>query len=238
MSKEPDARFVAYLDMLGIANLTLHRPEMAWAALSKLATERARVRGYKILDKATGEDMSERLYDFTFSDTIVIMTRGDEEHDLSAIVTTSLELFIASLAASIPIRGAIAHGRFLFNLDYSLFSGPPLVRSYRLAEEAQWLGVVLEPDIAQGTRQIPLVCGGVPVALEWDVPLKGGTTEKRHVLDWPCTHRPNWKVEPPISVEAFYGAFEPLFGPLDTLTRDARGKYENTTSFVNERLAT
>lgn len=237
MNAPPDSRFVAYFDMLGIAGLTLERPEMAWEALSKMAKEKARIRGYKIVDKETGEEISERLYDLTFSDTIIIMTRGDDDLDLSAIVLTSLELFIAALAASIPVRGAIAHGRFLFNLDYSLFSGPPLVRAYQLAEEAQWLGVVLEPVIAQRTQQIPLVCGGVPLAVEWDVFLKRGQVEKRHVLDWPRTHRENFEVDPPISVEAFYQAFKQLFGALEDLPPDVRRKYENTTAFVNERLA-
>lgn len=236
--REPDARFVAYFDMLGIASLTLDRPDMAWDALSKLALERARIRGYGLLDKDSGEELSGRLYDLTFSDTIIIMSRGDDDLDLSAIVVTSLELFVAALAASIPVRGAIAHGRFLFNLEHSLFSGPPLVRAYQLAEAAQWLGVIVEPVVAARSREIPLECGDVPVTLEWEVPQKGGPAVTQNVFDWPRTHRRNFKAGPPISVEDFYQAFEQLFGPLEALPPEVKRKYDNTTAFVNSRLST
>lgn len=75
----------------------------------------------------TGEVVRDRVTSFTFSDTIVAFSFGDTPADLRAIVILVTELFMKALHYSIPLRGGIAHGRFMFNFDHNLFVGPALV---------------------------------------------------------------------------------------------------------------
>lgn len=63
-----------------------------------------------------------------------------------------------------------------------------------------------------------------------------GSSVSRPVLAWPRSHRGNFRVEPPISLDQCYEAFEQLSGPLSGLSLTVRAKYENTVAFVNAML--
>lgn len=232
-----DLRYVAYFDMLGMSQLTVRDPDLAWQALSGLSNAQQEILRLEIELTSTAERIQDRVRAFTFSDSIVMFSLSDEPSDTWAIVVLAAELFARALHYSIPIRGAISHGRFLFNFECNLFSGPPLVSAYRLAEEAQWLGVRVDEVVAARVQAVPITSpSGAPVVISWAVPVKSGGTVISHVLDWVCTHRANFTVATPISVEAFYQAFVRLFGQLEQLPGDVRAKYENTVQFVNERL--
>ena len=232
-----DSRYVAYFDMLGMSELTVRDPELAWRALSELSNAQQEILQLEIKLQATAERIQDRVRAFTFSDSIVMFSLSDGLPDTWAIVVMACELFARALRYCIPIRGAISHGRFLFNLDRNLFTGPPLVAAYQLAEEAQWLGIRVDEAVASRAQGIPINSPrGRPVIIKWEVPVKFGGTAMSHVVDWVETHRQNFKVTTPIGVDAFYQAFVQLFGPLEALPANVRLKYENTVEFVNERL--
>lgn len=232
-----DSRYVAYFDMLGMSQLTLRDPEAAWQAVSGLNQAQHEILRFSIELPGTSQTIYDRVRAFTFSDSIVMFSLSDGPSDTWAIVVLATELFARSLHYCIPIRGALAHGRFLFNFDRNLFVGPPLVSAYHLAEDAQWLGVRVDETVAANARAIPISSPrGRPAIIEWLVPLKSGAKALSHVIDWPETHRANFKVTAPIGVEAFYQAFVGLFGCFADLPAEVRLKYENTVEFVNERL--
>lgn len=232
-----ESRYVAYLDMLGMSQLTVRDPELAWQALSGLNETQQEILGLEIELLTTGNRIRDRVRAFTFSDSIVMFSLSDELPDTWAMVILASELFTQALHCCIPVRGAIAHGRFLFNLERNLFAGPPLVSAYHLAEEAQWLGVRVDEAVAARAQAIPINSPrGRPVVIEWGVRVKSGARIVSHVVDWVETHRANFTVPPPIGVEAFYEAFVRMFGRLEELPLDVRVKYENTVEFVNERL--
>ena len=60
-------------------------------------------------------------------------------------------MFSLLLSRSIPVRIGVAHGLFVLNFDVGVFVGPALVKAYRLGEEAQWLGAVLDDTVAERT---------------------------------------------------------------------------------------
>ena len=144
------------------------------------------------------------------------------------------------------MRIGIAHGLFVFNGDEGLFVGPPLVQAYRLGEEAQWIGAVVDDVVAERMGELSpkfLSGDGLPLLVDWQVPIKtsaeAGTAsrEARHVLAWPRSHRCNFHdVQYPIPVYDFYRAFEQLFGRFSELPRRDQAKYENTVEFVNAML--
>lgn len=235
-------RYVAHVDMLGMSQVTLKDPKLAWSILSEIViARRCRVESASYTVNGRDVKITDHVAAFTFSDTILLFTKGDKSEDLRSILLTCLELFAALLSRSTPIRVGVAHGLFIFNQDENAFVGPPLVQAYRLGEEAQWLGAVLDQTVADRAAQLqpPLQDpNGGNLIVQWKVPLKTGKKALLPVLAWPRSHRNNFKVRPPISAETFYQAFVQLFGPFEGLRAQDREKYENTVAFVNAMLTT
>lgn len=235
-------RYVAHADILGMSELTLRDPRLAWSAVSAMALalqRRVRHVSYTI-DNRTFR-LSDYVAALTFSDTILLFTRDDSSESLRSIIFGCSELFSELLSRCVPIRVGVAAGLFVFNLDQGIFVGPPLVQAYRIGEEAQWLGAVLDSDVAariavlhprlEDQNQQDLV-------VQWEVPLKASGNATRPVLAWPRSHRNNFTVPPPISVDQFYQGFAQYFGPFAGLDLGKREKYENTVQFVNSMLNT
>ena len=232
-----DERFVGFFDMLGMSKLSLRNPDVAWGALSDFADAKDRILNLEIQILSSKEVIRDRVRAFMFSDSIVVFTKSNQLADTYAIVILCSELFSIALRACVPLRGAIAHGRFLFNIEQNLFVGPPLVNAYRLSEDAQWLGIRVDKVVTQKANAIPLLSErNKPVIIDWEVPTKSGGWVKSAVIDWVETHRNNFKVEPPITIQQFYEAFIPMFGPYNELSIPVQNKYENTVAFINERL--
>jgi len=233
-----DHRYVAHLDMLGMSELTIRDPDLAWSVLCDLSRAKEERLGLHFERIDTGEVIGDRVTSFTFSDTIVIFSRSDEDADAYAMVLLVTEIFTRALYYGVPLRGGIAHGRFLFNFDYNLFAGPALVRAYQLSEEAQWLGIRVDEAIAKKAAAVPIRSErGRDTTIRWPVPTKDGVLSDSYVINWVETHRHTFMVPHPISLDAFYGPFTRLFGPVAGLPASVRSKYLNTVSFINHQLA-
>jgi len=232
-------RYVAHVDMLGMSGLTLRDPKLAWSAVSEMVLALQAIKRLVYTINGQNIRIADHVGSFTFSDTVLLFTRGDEAEDLRSILFSCDELFSRLLHRSLPFRIGVAHGLFVFNLDEGVFVGPPLIQAYRLGEEAQWLGAVLDQPVAEYAAHLEPAHKdgkGLDVILPWNVTLKSGGSVCRQVLAWPRSHRANFQVKPPISVEQFYQAFEQFFGPLSGLRPADRAKYENTVTFVNAML--
>ena len=214
-----DNRFVAHFDMLGMGALTKRDPDLAWEKLTDLsmACDKRLSLGIQLLD--TNELIADQIRTLTFSDTVIVFSKGNDENDALAMVLLTTELFTYSLHCCVPLRGGIAHGRFAFNLDLNLFSGPALVDAYELGEPSQWLGVVLDQHTADIISRLPVgkSINNSEIIVPWDIPCKDGIVRRRKVVNWPETHRHNYAGPVPLNVEAFYAPFAPLFGPYDEL---------------------
>ena len=233
-------RYVAHVDMLGMSGLMLKDPKLAWAAVSKMAQAKERIFGLSSTVGGRRVILKDHVAAFTFSDTILLFTKSDDADDLRAVLMVCLELFAQVLHGSIPVRIGVAHGHFVFNGDEGLFVGPPLVNAYRLGEAAQWIGAVLDTIVADRTRKLQpefLSHGDcLPLVVDWEVPVKSGGTESHPVLSWPRSHRHNFTIAPPLTVDGFYRAFVQFFGPWSSLRPEDRGKYEITVNFINAML--
>lgn len=236
-----DNRFVAFFDMLGMSSLTVRDPELAFNAVHNLCRQRMRRLSLKIQLPSASKLIENRIRHFVFSDTVVAFTESDTLDDLRAVVMLGIELFAGALSECIPLRGGIAHGRFIFSLDEGLFVGPALVSAYRLGERAQWLGIVVDDSIAQRARDIPeekvpLRAGPEePLIEQWQLPVQGGI-ESANVVNWPAAHRQTFKIPPPITVAQFYSGFRKLFGDFADLPESVQAKYLNTVAYINAKL--
>ncbi len=204
-------RFVAYFDMLGMKNAILRDIDEAWGALCDINAAKKRIYELAIEVKNTGHTIKDRVQAFFFSDTVIIFTRSNEIEDLYSILTLSSELFSNALSRCVPLRGAIAYGKFYFNIEEYLFLGEPLITAYKLGESCQWLGIVVDDPVAKMAEE-----AAINEIIQWDVPLKDNRVQRRYVINWPWIFRDNFTVKP-VSLEMFYQAFEPLFGPFDGL---------------------
>ena len=238
MEAHPDNRFVAHFDMLGMSALTKRDPDLAWqklSALSKVAQENLSL-GIERLD--TREYISDQVREFVFSDTIVLFSKSDSQNDTLAITIIATAIFAQSLHYCVPLRGGIAHGRFAFNHDHNLFSGPALVDAYELGESSQWLGISLDAKVAEAIMKLPIgrSTRGKAMVVNWGVPCKNGSIENRMVINWPESHRNNYVGPIPVEAATFYQPFAEFFGPFLQLSDSARLKYESTVAFLNEHF--
>ncbi len=234
MTLHRDNRFVAHFDMLGMSALTKRDPDLAWKKLSDLSRARDERMHLGIERLDTGELITDQVRSFIFSDTLVAFSRGNTQNDVMALLLLTTEVFTRALYYCIPLRGGVAHGRFNFNLDLNLFSGPALVDAHALGESSQWLGVVVDDYTAEVVRSIPLRSAtGHETIVQWDVPMRAEPPASRYVVNWAQTHRHNYCGPTPLTVEVFYSPLADLFGPLETLSPSIRLKYENTVEFFN-----
>ena len=103
MENQMQNGYVALLDVLGFSTLAMSDGD--GGRLQKyLATLQSEMKNFS-------ESFGVKYV--AFSDTIVLTTAGESDEDLFALVMHCSGLLSRLLAHEIPIRGAIAYGRFL-----------------------------------------------------------------------------------------------------------------------------
>src|SRR5688500_8913271 len=109
-------RFVAHLDILGMSAIVEKDYDEAWQMLSALvdARDSATNTTLEFIDRAERIHIPEQVRPVTFSDTILLFTRGATDNDLRALVVTVLQIFYKALYNRVPVRAGIALGPFYF----------------------------------------------------------------------------------------------------------------------------
>lgn len=104
-----------------------------------------------------------------FSDSIVLHTLEDSEASLVSMIKAVSHLFLEFTKQGIPVRGAIAHGKFLRRGDGNnvIIAGRPIVEAFHNEGKQNWIGVML--------------CGSV--IEKHSILLEAAHTEKPHALD-------------------------------------------------------
>ena len=231
-------RFVAHLDILGMSAIVEKDADEAWGMLSDLVAVRDRVGGYamEFLDTKELVQATDVAAAVTFSDTIILFSKGSTDTELRALLILVTELLHKAMCSCVPLRAGVARGKFFVNVEKSMYAGPALIDAYRVGESSQWLGICLAKSVEAQALGLNMKSGQSKLLVEWSVPTKGGS-ENRLVVNWPAAVAHDFKVNPPITVTQFYRAYERTFGSFESLPSDVRAKYENTVRFVNDRLA-
>jgi len=231
-------RFVAHLDILGMSAIVEKDADEAWGMLSDLVAVRDKVGDYALefLDTKEMVRAADVATAVTFSDTIILFSKGSTNTELRALLILVTELLHKAMCKCVPVRIGIARGKFFVNVEKSMYAGPALIDAYRAGESAQWLGISLAESVRAQALELNLKSGQSKLIVDWETPTKEGT-EKRSVVNWPVVFAHDFKVKPPITVGQFYQAFERTFGSFENLPTNVRAKYENTVDFVNDRLA-
>lgn len=240
-NKVTQNRYVAYFDMLGLKTATLRNPTEAWKALKSLRECMDRILSLSVEVTSKKVVLKNRIQAFILADSVLIFTGEDDLYDLSAILTLTSELFSQALHKCVPLRGAITHGEFFYNLELNLFAGVPFVRAYELERKAQWSGVVIDDVVLHHYKNwykdMPKCQDGSSIIVSWNIPLKNDKREHGLCLDWVKPHKANFIIQPPISISDYYSGFKNLFGDFDKLPLEVQVKYQNTVEFVNHLLS-
>ncbi len=231
-------RFVAHLDILGMSSIVEKDADEAWGMLSDLVAVRDRIGNYtmEFLDTKELVGATNAAAAVTFSDTIILFSKGSSDSELRSLLILVTELLHKAMCSCVPVRVGVAKGRFFVNVEKSMYAGPALIEAYRVGESAQWLGISLAESVQSQARSLTLKSGKSEMLVDWPVPIRGGT-ERRYVINWPAVFAHDFKVAPPITVAQLYQAFARTFGPFESLPADVSAKYENTVFFINNRLA-
>ena len=230
-------RFVAHIDILGMANLIKSDAESAWKLLTTLADCRDDVLEYEItfIDTAERAVLAERVKCLTFSDTILLYTLSDKLVDLRSIVWMTAQILNLSLSGCVPIRAGISLGVFFVNEERSMYAGPALVDAYTIGENAQRLGIVVSPEVYYFPRASEWKSGVSDIFVRYGIPTKGAVVDG-FAVNWPAVYAKSYVGEIPVQADAIYSGFVDSFGPYEKLDNAVKLKYENTATFMTQML--
>jgi len=84
-----------------------------------------------------------------FSDSVVLTSPGDTDEAFAGLIKTCSAAFYALATCEIPVRGAIAFGRYWRESSSgSVFlAGRPIVEAYRRERAQKWVGIMLCPSV-------------------------------------------------------------------------------------------
>jgi hypothetical protein len=227
-------RFVVHIDILGMSSLVAKDPELAWDLLSRLveARKEAHATSLTFLDSAETVATPQHVQAVTFSDTIVLFSKGATINDLRTILVMATQLLSKALHLCVPIRVGVAVGTFFFNLDESMYAGPALIEAYSLGESAQWIGIVTSQEVHRRALEAKLQSGSSNVVALAEIPVDGGAIPG-YAVNWPVILRSSVAAPLPVTARQVYEGFARYFGPFEFLDARTRRKYENTAAFMN-----
>jgi hypothetical protein len=120
-----------------------------------------------------------------FSDSILLYTEGVEDTKLRQIVGHATYLILESLDRKIGLRGGITRGKFLH--DGTVFLGPAMVRAYELEQMQDWIGGIIDPELASDEKTVRVLndLEDMGFLVRYEAPIKGGSVGQLRCLDWP-----------------------------------------------------
>jgi hypothetical protein len=228
-------RFVAHIDILGMSALVAKDPELAWQLLSQLVEARNDAHATEItfLDTAERIATPDQVQTVTFSDTVVLFTKGAQLNDLRTILIMATHLMSQALHLCVPVRIGISVGTFFFNLKDSMYAGPALIEAYHLGEKAQWIGITTSAEVYRRSIEANLQSGESDIVIPTPIPIYGGN-EPGYAVNWPVVLRNSISAPLPVTDNQIYEGFSQYFGPWESLDQRAKLKYENTALFMNQ----
>lgn len=141
-------RFVAFLDVMGFKDLIARRPHEEVKHLL-LQMNQTRTILLDLLSKSAerGSIDDQRVRSFTFSDSILFVTKGDSIKDLFLLSVAVAICQEASIESGAPTKGAMSVGKVTADFERSVFFGQPIIDAYLLQEELFYYGVILDNKV-------------------------------------------------------------------------------------------
>ena len=148
-------RFVAFFDIMGFKDLVSKKSHdeivSLLETLSKSRTDLEELNNHQ-LDKSLaiiGETKS-----FTFSDSIIFFSKGDQIEDLNKIILDCLYIVKKSIESQIPIKGALSFGNITLDIEKSIYFGQPIIDAYTLHEDLLLYSVIADHNFEKRTKEL------------------------------------------------------------------------------------
>ncbi|WP_338731370.1 hypothetical protein [Mangrovimonas cancribranchiae] len=146
--KPTDSRFVAFLDILGFKDMVMRKShEDIYQTLNQISKSKKLVEKAVDLDKVSNVFNDAEVYVVSFSDSIVIFSKNDSLDNLIYFLLATRWVFTGAFKKQIPLKGAIAHGEISLNKTEQIYFGQPIIDSYLMEEDVNYMGVVAHNSI-------------------------------------------------------------------------------------------
>lgn len=137
-------RFVAFCDILGFKDYVLrHDINDVYERLLTLNE----IKPGKSKEDDFSPEYGSKLIFTAFSDSIFLFTKDDSLENLRHLVLSLNRMIRMAFRAGIPLKGAIASGEMVVDLEKSLFCGQPITDAYLLEEDLQYMGIVVHHSV-------------------------------------------------------------------------------------------
>lgn len=144
-------RFVAFFDIMGFKDMVqrnshndiLEKLEILKNTLKTL--EGWNSENIKELEKLNIE--KQQTKSITFSDSIIIFSKGESIKDLNKILIDSYLILNKALNSGIGIKGALSYGEITVDFENHLFFGQPIIDAFQLHDELLLYSAVLDNNI-------------------------------------------------------------------------------------------
>jgi hypothetical protein len=222
-------RFVAFLDIMGFKDMVLR---------SRHKTVKDKLESFYSIIESIDQDFQNaqesqktNLHTFVgkstvkpviFSDSIILVSSDGGISSAATIALTIWRIFLKALENALPIKGAIAFGRFTAPKDKPLYFGKPLIDAYELQKDLYLYGVVLHHTMEKQLNKLPGVfLKNSDLVSKYSVPMRSGIIT-HYVVNWMFLFRNS---EEPIElVTKLY----------NSVSGNPRLYVDNTLKFVDE----
>lgn len=213
---------VAVLDLLGYRNFLGDEGRPGSKRLTELyetmfmwltSVERGRRFDHFSLTAAGEIVRINEVIDFIVaSDSIMLWTPLEKADFLAAAVA---RIFLRALGWGAPLRGAIAAGECIMDIERHILIGHPIIDVVNAEKCQNWLGVAVLPDAEGQLTRLPEV-------VMYDIPVHKScqSSALKYALAW------HWYEEVPNAAQIYLDRLRP------SVNESYRAKYDNADTFI------
>ena len=119
-----------------------------------------------------------------FQDTLIIISTGDTNRQLTSIIQYCSALLALTFAEGIFLRGAVTHGEAYITPTAAL--GKPIVNAYAMEQNQEWIGCWIDLECVKAAdAETKRWLGESNIIFPYPVPFKDGVLQSEFVLNWP-----------------------------------------------------
>lgn len=138
-------RFVAFFDIMGFKEMVERNSHDE--VIKKLLCLKDVLNKLELIHKNDSFKNDYQIAEtksITFSDSIVIFSKGGLAEDANKIIIDAFWLLNSAMENGIAIKGAISYGEVTVDFENSLFFGRPIIDAYLLHDQLQMYSVIFD----------------------------------------------------------------------------------------------
>lgn len=195
--KKKATRFILFVDILGFKDLVMRENH---AQIIKKLTELTHAleylegeEGTNFLSKYVNNLEIDQTKSVTFSDSIIVFSKGCTATDAAKIIANASALLGYAMMHKIPVKGAISYGQITIDFEKSLFFGRPLIDAYLLHEELNMLSIIIDHNAEKRFNRLKSNIYNYSQLVQYEVSMK--YSRVTHTILAPTTNTVQKRIE-------------------------------------------